>query len=100
MEQVKQSVPRRRRNKDQIHHLLMEFEKGNKDVKVFCSHHSISTGTFHKWKSRYRSMADENTKSSGFATLHVASSQQRLFAEVGMIKVYQPVSASFLKELL
>ena len=66
--------------------------------------HYISTGNFHKWKSRYKDDPVGKKKRPGFATFDIVSLSQAaspgLFAEVGRIKIYQPVSASFLKELL
>lgn len=104
MEQAKEKSSRRRRSIQQIEDLLAEFEKSALSVKDFCSHHSISTANFYKWKSRYRRGTDNNSKTSAFAAFEVVSSLQHvslgLFAEVGHIKIYQPVSASFLNELL
>ena len=102
MEQVTQISSRSRRSKQQIKDLLHEFDKSTGTVNEFCKLHSISKGTFHKWKSRYR-LASGNTKRSGFAKLDVMDPSlpaPALFAEVKGIRIYQPVTASFLKELL
>ncbi|MBA2745077.1 MAG: transposase [Flavisolibacter sp.] len=98
-----QISPRRRRSKQQIQDLLHEFKKSNTTVKDFCNQHSINACNFHKWKSRYKNISFSKKKTSGFATLAVIDSMPvlpALFAEVKGIRIYQPVSASFLKEFL
>lgn len=103
MEQSTQVSSGRRRSKQQIQDLLIEFEKSNSTVKDFCRQRSINTANFHKWKSRYKSIPVTRKKAVGFATLEVndsLSTPQAVFAEVRGIRIFQPVSASFLKELL
>ena len=102
MEQITNKPSRIRRNNQQILNLLNEFEKSDVSVKEFCEMHSISKATFHKWQSRYRSNLEKRVGSPGFAHLQITSSaniQAALFAEVGGIKIYQPVAALYLKEL-
>ena len=104
MLQAKEKSLRRRRSRQKIQDLLNEFERSKTTVKEFCKQHAISPANFHKWKSRYRSKVDNKNRTSGFAAIDIVSSSQHasycLFAEVGNIKIYQPVNASFLKELL
>jgi hypothetical protein len=98
-----QISPRSRRSKLQIQELLNEYEKSKLSVADFCKLHHISIKNFHRWKSRYKTNGVDKNKTSSFATLDVVDSTQflpGLFAEVKGIKVYQSVSASFLKELL
>jgi hypothetical protein len=103
MEQNAINRPRLRRSQNQIEQLLQEFEKGNFSVAEFCQLHTVSKAAFHKWQSRYRTKTKKNSKSVGFAKLKIASAsinpQGLLFAEVNGIKLYQPVAASYLKEL-
>jgi len=92
---------RLRRNIGQIHDLLKEFDKGNVSAVDFCRQHKISKGTFYKWQSRYKRKAEKKTEAPGFAGIRIIpSSCSTLFAEVNGIKIYQPVAASYLKELL
>jgi hypothetical protein len=102
MDQGANKIPRLRRSKIQIEELLKEFEKGNANVAEFCGLHSISKAAFHKWQSRYR-RKETNPKPGGFAKLKMATPDAGvpgvLFAEVHGIKLYQPVAASYLKEL-
>jgi phosphoribosylamine-glycine ligase len=99
IEQSNLTSSRSRRSKQQILDLLSEFEKSKATAKDFCKQYNISPANFHKWKSRYKSNETGMKKTFGFATLDVISSSS-LFAEVKGIRIYQPVSASFLKELL
>lgn len=93
--------PRIRRNTHQIHDLLKEFDEGNVSVALFCRKHSISNGTFYKWRSRYKRKTEKKIKGAGFAAVRIIPSLgPGLFAEVNGIKIYQPVAASYLKELL
>jgi len=103
VEQIQKRPVRIRRSRQEIDDLLDRFAKSNLSVNDFCRQHGISRASFHKWRSRYRSNAVRKKKTSGFATLDIASAPlgpQGLFAEVKGIRFYQPVSASFLKELL
>ena len=92
-----------RRTVHQILVLLDEFEKGEIGIPEFCSIHNICKATFHKWGSRYKEKVGKPGEPTGFTTLKITgennSSPAILFAEVKGIKIYQPVSASYLKEL-
>jgi hypothetical protein len=103
MEQSANKPSRLRRSQNQIEQLLEEFEKGNLDVAEFCELHAVSRTTFYKWQSRYRRKTKKNSKARGFAKLKIAAPAVNppglLFAEVNGIKLYQPVTASYLKEL-
>lgn len=99
MEQSITTKPRRRRTQQQIRDLLTQFNKANCTVKEFCRVNHISHATFHKWRSRLRNKAQKDS-SPGFAEVVVRSaSPDVLFAEVNGIRIYQPVSAAYLKEL-
>jgi|SRR5882672_1550473 len=101
MEQFTPSSPRIRRTRQQIQDLLAEFSKTGCTVKEFCLIHHISQGAFHKWQSRLKSKPAQKHKQQGFAEVQVGSfSSGALFAEVNGIRIYQPVMASYLKELL
>lgn len=91
---------KKRRTREQMQELRNEFEQSNLTVHGFSRLHNISTGILYKWKNRYK---NDNNKTVGFAKLDVrpsASGSPGLFAEVRGIRIYQPVSATFLKELL
>lgn len=100
MEQQQISSRRNRRTREQIENLLAEFSKANQTVKQFCQANNIIAGTFHKWQARSKGKTFRKPGGSGFAPVVVKSSSTGLFAEVKGIRLYQPVSAVFLKELL
>ena len=87
----------KRRNKAEIQLLLEAFAKAGQSVQSFCHQHNIGKSTFHKWQSRYNI-------SKGFADIEIVGGGVQhcttLFAEVKGIKIYQPVSAAYLKALL
>ena len=100
MELTQKRSSKRRRKRAQILELLQEFEKSDMTVRDFSKLHNISTGILYKWKNRYK---NDDTKTVGFAQVNInptSHAPRGLFAEVRGIKIYQPVSATFLKELL
>lgn len=96
-----QQDKRSRRSLNEIKVLLEKFDKSNLGAKEFCKTHGISEAGFYKWRARHRSRSSSDQ--NGFASLNVipstASNGASLFAEVKGIKIYQPVTASYLKEL-
>lgn len=104
MEATQSKQFRPRRSKQEIRDLLNAFEKSNSTIKEFCEVRSLSYGVFQKWRSRYGSTAGSKSASTSFAKLDIVPTVKDplpgLFAEVRGIKIYQSVSASFLKELL
>lgn len=92
------------RSKETILNILGEYEKSSLSIKAFCAQQNIASASFCNWKKKYKSMASARTvKGSSFATLQImapVAEQPALFAQVKEIKIYQPVSAAYLKELL
>lgn len=88
------------RSKQEIEVLLHDWEKSGQSVKRFCSSLGIAEGTFYHWKKKFSKDPGISGK-AGFAPIEIVpSTSNGLFAEVGSIKIYQPVSAAYLKELL
>lgn len=92
------------RSGKEIKELLQSFEQSGEDVRVFCQAHNIGVSTFQKWKSRY-GKKEAAPAEKGFISLQLSpvaagGIAAGLFAEVRGIKLYQPVAASYLKELL
>lgn len=92
-----------RRSHQEITSLLNEFEKAGMSVAEFSQVHNIGKATFHKWQSRYRFTSVAPGEVAGFTSLQITSSAAgtgaALFAEVKGIRLYQPVAATYLKEL-
>ena len=96
---------RSRRTTAEILRLLDEFHKGSLGVGEFCKVHGLHPANFHKWRSRHKEkLVKKPAKPSGFAPVKVqpvsTPASSSLFAEINGLKLYQPVSASYLKELL
>ncbi len=90
---------RSRRTAKEIRRLLELFDTSGLNAKQFCITNAISETVFYKWCGRYRAMEEKNE----FIPLEVSTAtptEGALFAEVSGIRIYQAVSASFLKELL
>ncbi len=91
------------RQEQEIGVLLEEFAKSNISVKEFCKKYDISTATFYNWRNRYSDKTGEHGGEPGFTALEITATaavpEAVLFAEVNGIRIYQPVSASYLKEL-
>ncbi|HUP11524.1 MAG TPA: transposase [Niastella sp.] len=103
MEQTEKKPLVGKRNKEQILHLLSEYEKSHGlTIKQFCQQHGISEGVFYSYRSRYRSKSQANDKSGGFIAIGAPPPKEStctLFAEVNSIKIYQAVPADYLKIL-
>lgn len=95
MEVISSGRRRQFRSKSEILELLQQQQQSGLTIQAFCDQHSIPSGSFHNWKKKISTV---NKESSAFAPVQISSSVT-LFAEVNGIKIYQPVSAGFLKEL-
>lgn len=94
-----EQIKRPRRTSVEIKLLLGEFKHSDMDAGEFCKAHGITEGVFYKWKARY--LNKPSAKQNEFITLQPAMiTDAVLFAEVKGIKLYQAVTASYLKELL
>lgn len=104
-ESTRPKIRRAGRSSQEIKQLLAAFEKSGSGAKEFCKSHDIGETTFQKWKSRYGKKKDAPVTEEGFISLQISpvaasGNMEGLFAEVKGIKLYQPVAASYLKELL
>jgi hypothetical protein len=95
-----------KRSEQEITTLLEKYDTSpGITVKEFCNLNGIREWAFYAWKKRYRTAPSEVDKPKGFLTVEVTSSRVSaseaigLFAEVGRIRLYQPVSADYLKTL-
>ena len=87
------------RSKSEIRDLLAQQQQSGLSVKFFCDDRGIPAGTFHNWKKRYCS-EPEPINIEAFTRLQPDRLPVGLFAEVNGIKLYQAVSAGYLKELV
>ena len=87
------------RSKEEIVSILEECRKSKLNVKEFVKTKGIHEATFYNWRNKYGIKPPKER--SGFTTIKLNPSPvthtTTLFAEVSGIKIYQPVSASFLK---
>ena len=91
------------RSKEEIISILEECRKSKLNVKEFVKTKGIHEATYYNWRNKYGSKERKQKTASGFAALKikpsVPSHATTLFAEVGGIKIYHYVPASFLNEL-
>ncbi len=100
MERVMEKKVRIFRKKETILNLLIEQKNSNLSIKAFCDQNNLAAASFHNWKKRY---SNNGTTRPGFTKLQITPSVcggSALFAEVSGIKIYQPVTAAYLKDLL
>jgi transposase-like protein len=97
--------PQARYSTEQIISLLDQFDTEKISLKTFCADHSICEQTFYNWRKRY--LSRKVNKSGSFveilptaAEVEVPQGTGGLFAEVRGIRIYQAVSASYLKALV
>lgn len=104
METISAKKVRVFRGEETILNILSEHQKGNLSIKSFCDENNIAYASFHNWKKKYSNSQASRAAQPGFAALRVTPSGPvagpGLFAEVNSIKIYQPVTAAYLKELL
>ncbi len=93
---------RRQRTAEEIIKLLEEFENSEGiTIKEFCEINDISDATYYNWRRQYGSKSKDE-KSAGFIELvnsPATSGNEPLFAEVKIIRLYQPVSAEYFKTI-
>jgi hypothetical protein len=103
MEQTEKKPGSGKRTKEQILQIVAEYERSQGlTVKEFCRQHGISEGSFYSFRSRYGVKHQSKSKSGGFIAITapvLKDSTSSLFAEVNGIKIYQAVSADYLKAL-
>jgi hypothetical protein len=97
MESKSTTIARHIHKKVEIMSLISQQAQSGQDVRSFCSSNRISTATFYRWIRKY-GQSNSIIDQPGFAPLEVIP-EPGLFASVGSIRIYQAVSASFLKEL-
>ncbi len=104
MEQESQSKVR-----EQEMFALIAMQKASAmSVRDFCMHHGLSRPSYYYWQKRYRaSQQAGHEEPDGFTLLKKEresllsqSHPGSLFAEYKGIKIYQQVSACFLRELI
>ena|ERR1700760_1547239 len=85
------------KSEEEIKLLLEQQQVSGRSVKSFCDNNNLAYGSFQNWRKRY----GKQSSPVGFVEVNVAAhGSAALFAEVNGIKIYQPVNASYLKELL
>jgi hypothetical protein len=95
------------RTEQEIYALMEKQESGQGITSVaFCKQQHISGATFYNWKKRYRNHKKAMVSPKGFLPVTivrdapVTGNTAALFAEVKGMRLYQPVSADYLKSLL
>lgn len=91
------------RSEEAILNILAEYKKSKLSIKEFCIENNIASATFHTWKNKYSGRSVKPVKQAGFAALEITTTPavvEPLFAAVNGIKIYQWVTAAYLKELL
>jgi hypothetical protein len=97
MEESKVKTVRKFRSKTAILKILQDQVDSGQNIKTYCASHGIAGGTFHRWKQKYWAAGDVSR--SGFSPVQIIP-EPGLFAMVGNIRIYQPVSAAYLKDLI
>ncbi len=91
-------------SKEEIISLLEECRMSRVSVKEFVKSKGIHEATYYNWRNKYGSKPVKQKVRSGFSELKIKPSSvmgaATLFAEVKGIKIYQSVTAVYLKELL
>jgi len=93
-----------KRSKEEIMLLLEECRQSGVRVKEFVKLKGIHEATYYNWRNKYGGKQGKQKGQAGFATLKInraaVAHAAVLFTEVKGIKIYHPVAAAYLKELL
>lgn len=99
MENATTGERRKRRTRAEITAVLADYRSSKLTVAEFCASREIHPPTFGTWLGRYKQF--KKAPSPAFAAIQVTSPPgSSLFAEVNGVKLYQPVSAAFIKLLM
>ena len=88
---------RKYRGKAEILNVLQDQAASGLNIISYYAAHGIAKSNFHRWMRKYGAASEVGQV--GFTPLHIVP-EAGLFATVGSIRIYQPVSAAYLKELL
>jgi len=109
MEEVIQisKTPPVRRSRKQIVKLLKDYQsREGMRVVEFCKLHGLNKSNFYSWQKRYGGKQPQKCEPKGFLSVELTHSPETpgattsLFAEVKGIRLYQVVSADYLKALV
>ena len=94
----------RQRSEKEIFQAIEEFgRRGNMTLTEFVERHQISKATFYNWRKRYHAKILVRNNHQKFIPIKTTDDMEAgVFAEVkdNVIRFYQRVEASYLKELL
>jgi len=91
---------RRRFNEEEKEKFLKDYAESGKSIRSFCKENKLGTATLHRWLTQKNAF-----RQTGFSALEIRMPQaeEGLFASVefsgSVIRIYQPVPGSYLKEL-
>lgn len=88
--------------------LVARCKTSGQSVQSFCSLHGLTEGRYYYWQKKYlnrQSRESSVTPEESFSFVKLPAStinneSPSLFAEVGSIRLYREVPASYLKELI
>jgi hypothetical protein len=101
-----------KQTEQEVRDLLAEYSRQDQSVKMFCQAKDLPEWRFYSWKKKYGGAQPANGRPAGFVALQVrkvedpvAARPGELFAEVRSaqgtcIRIFQPVTASYLQSLL
>lgn len=106
-----ESSRRLRRSADQIREILEAQEQSRLTIRAYCEANGISEKNFYRWTKKYRPNSAKRQRRNkpatvnGFARVEITPatatpSRPFLFAEIGHLRIYKEVPASYLKALL
>ncbi len=96
----RETLKRTRRTSAEIKKLLEAFTQSRMSTKDFCALHNFSQAVFYKWRSRHSAAPAAHHNFVQLQPSPELQNEPALFAELRGIKIYQPVTAAYLKQLL
>jgi hypothetical protein len=88
-----------KRRYEEIFSLLEECRNSNMSMKEFVKLKGIHETTYYNWRNKYGIKDVKQKQKTGFSTLEIKPSlfmdADRLFVQVGGIKIYQSVTSVY-----
>lgn len=107
-DQLKGIKNKTRRSVQQIRQFLEGQTQSGLTIRAYCKANGTSEKNFHRWMKKYQNRPVKRSKkqagtNDGFAkieVLPVAVTNDKLFAEIGNLRLYREVPVEYLKALL
>ena len=105
---MENNLPNPKRTREEIRHLIEQWEQSGQSKRAFCTEHKLNYMTFVGWSNnnKRKKVKTEAPKiPADFVPLKIKNDTQQVFAEVffkqgGSVLIYQIVTADYIRNLI